>query len=188
MPRRVPASMPGRIWESSAGPGRRTDGLTDGGRGRQQRKKRELFFFYFVCQPQQVHVYREKQRSTECVTKIVEADQILSSSAASLRVSSFRASAVRCPLTPSSLLLLRPNGSYRYGTDTRCPPPRLFQNVAYDISQPASQTEHRKADPGLHRRCLHSPGVCCESLYCHVNYFLCVCVRGGGYTGEDKGV
>lgn len=73
VPRRVPASMPGRIRESSAGPGRCArafSGTEREGEGGKQKKRREvpatkrdkkikekkkrkeseLFFFYLVCQ------------------------------------------------------------------------------------------------------------------------------------------
>lgn len=78
VPRRVPASMPGRIWESSAGPGRcvralsgRTDGRTEGGRKRGaaaekgQKKKKEsssspLFYMSSLVLPQHTGAYREK--------------------------------------------------------------------------------------------------------------------------------
>lgn len=54
VPRRVPASMPGRFWESSDGPGRCVrafSGGREGARGRQRKRdKKRALLLYFECQ------------------------------------------------------------------------------------------------------------------------------------------
>lgn len=136
VPRRVPASMPGRIWESSTGPGRCVRAFSGGrgrGRGRQRkmdkkRRMRELLFFIFECQwwfltALNTHVYRLGDQGYEIWHKNSRGRGVKYSA---VPVSPpLRASAVWCPLRPSSLLLLRPNGSYQHGTDTRCSPSKM---------------------------------------------------------------
>lgn len=95
-PERVPAAMPGRISESSAGPGRcvRGEGAT--------RKS------WAAALPPST--YRPRNHGHETCLRNSRLDEILS------RFLSFRD--VRCHFL---FLLRRPNGSYRFGTDSPLP-------------------------------------------------------------------
>lgn len=100
-----------------------------GGSGKwtKKRRTRELLFFIFECQwwfltALNTHVYRLGDQGYEIWHKNSRGRGVKYSA---VPVSPpLRASAVWCPLRPSSLLL-RPNGSYRHGTDTRCSPSKM---------------------------------------------------------------
>lgn len=152
MPRRVPASMPGRIWESSAGPGRCVRAFS-GGRERAARgkgTKRELFFFILYANPgfnspQHIHVYRPRNRGHGICHKNSRGDKIFSSSALSPSppLSVPARCDVRLDRAPSS------SSGRMAATDTGQTRVVPLQNVAYDISQRINYllNLHQKTEP-----------------------------------------
>lgn len=134
---RCPAAMPGRIWESSDGPGRCVRAFsgqqTEKGTTPPPKKERALLIFAFPDLnshlPPGTHTFIVRATGdTKPATKIVEVW---------IKYSAVRLPPFRCQrgaivrVDRSYRLLLRPNGSCRYGTDTRCSPSKMSLMVCH---------------------------------------------------------